>query len=321
MSRFSAGVAPSTSIDVEQPALAEDRHDRRLGGDQLAQVRVVVGRVRAMAGRAEGGEPRALPAHRPGGREELDVLGVRARPAALDERHPELVEHPRDAQLVGQRQRDVLALGAVAQGRVVEDDRGVRTSSCGARSAAGARGRSIDRGRERRSCRPPTRPSSGLGRVGQVAVRQPSSRARADGRLDRRRPRRRGPSDQRSSIAADRIVPIGLATSCPAMSGAEPWIGSYRPNVPCAVRRSPSDADGSMPSEPASTDASSDRMSPNRFSVTMTSKSAGRRISSIAHESTSWCSSLDVRELGARPRRRPCATAATWRARSPCRRW
>ena len=72
------------------------------------------------------------------------------------------------------------------------------------------------------------------------------------------------------------------------MSGAEPWIGSYSPNVPCAVCRSPSDADGSIPSEPASTAASSDRMSPNRFSVTMTSKSAGRRTSSIAHESTSW---------------------------------
>ena len=43
-----------------------------------------------------------------------------------------------------------------------------------------------------------------------------------------------------------------------------------------------------MPSEPASTAASSDRMSPNRFSVTMTSKSAGRRISNMAHESTSW---------------------------------
>ena len=72
------------------------------------------------------------------------------------------------------------------------------------------------------------------------------------------------------------------------MSGAEPWIGSYSPNVPCAVFRSPSDADGSIPSDPASTAASSDRMSPNRFSVTMTSKSAGRRTSSIAHESTSW---------------------------------
>ena len=80
--------------------------------------------------------------------------------------------------------------------------------------------------------------------------------------------------------------------SWPAMSGAEPWIGSYSPNVPCSVRRSPSEADGSIPRLPASTAASSDRMSPNRFSVTMTSKSAGRRTSSIAHESTSWWLSL-----------------------------
>ena len=109
---------------VEQPALAEDRDDRGLGGDQLAQVRVVAGLVRAVAGRPERGEPGLLPAHRPGGREELDVLGVRARPAALDERHPVLVEHPRDAQLVGEREGDVLALRPVAQGRVVEDDRG-----------------------------------------------------------------------------------------------------------------------------------------------------------------------------------------------------
>ena len=83
-------------------------------------------------------------------------------------------------------------------------------------------------------------------------------------------------------------MPIGLARSWPAMSGAEPWIGSYSPNVPCAVFRSPSDADGSIPSEPASTPASSDRMSPNRFSVTRTSNQAGCLIRSIAHESTSW---------------------------------
>ena len=100
------------------------------------------------------------------------------------------------------------------------------------------------------------------------------------------------PSDIRSSMAAERMVPVGLATSLPAMSGADPWMGSYSPNVPCAVRRSPSDADGSIPSEPASTAASSDRMSPKRFSVTMTSKSAGRRTSSIAQESTSWWPSV-----------------------------
>ena len=43
--------------DVEQPALAEDRHDRRLGGDQLAQVRVVL-----RAGSRGGASSRTPPA-------------------------------------------------------------------------------------------------------------------------------------------------------------------------------------------------------------------------------------------------------------------
>ena len=138
-----------------------------------------------------------------------------------------------------------------------------------------------------RSCRrPPARRSC------RTRARGPAS---ASPRRAPRRPRPRSPaatsarpSDQRASIAADRIVPIGLARSWPARCGAEPWIGSYMPNVPCSVRRSPSDADGSNPREPASTLASSDRMSPNRFSVTSTSNSAGRFTRSIAHESTSW---------------------------------
>ena len=44
--------------------------------------------------------------------------------------------------------------------------------------------------------------------------------------------------------------------------------------VQAAARRRPSEAEGSMPSEPASIEASSVRMSPNMFSVTITSKSA-----------------------------------------------
>jgi len=56
--------------------------------------------------------------------------------------------------------------------------------------------------------------------------------------------------------------------------------------VPWAVRRSPSDADGNRPIEPASTAASSVKMSPNMFSVTMTSKLAGWRIRCMAQEST-----------------------------------
>src|SRR3989304_4362238 len=70
-----------------------------------------------------GGAPGGGGGARGGGCEEFDVLGVGARPAALDVGHAVLVEHACDADLVGQRQRDVLALGAVAKGRVVEDDR------------------------------------------------------------------------------------------------------------------------------------------------------------------------------------------------------
>ena len=110
--------------DVQEPALAEDRDDRRLRGDQLAQVGVVLGPVGAMPRAPERRQLRVLPALLAGRREEVDVLGVGARPAALDEREPVLVEHARDAQLVGERERDVLALGAVAEGRVVEGDGG-----------------------------------------------------------------------------------------------------------------------------------------------------------------------------------------------------
>ena len=52
--------------------------------------------------------------------EELGVLGVRARPAALDEPDAEVVEVPRDGQLVGDREVEPLLLGAVAQRRVVD---------------------------------------------------------------------------------------------------------------------------------------------------------------------------------------------------------
>ena len=71
------------------------------------------------------------------------------------------------------------------------------------------------------------------------------------------------------------------------MSGAEPWMGSYSPR-----RLAPSEAEGSTPSEPASIEASSVRMSPNMFSVTITSKSRGRLSRCMAAESTSMCSML-----------------------------
>ena len=106
--------------DVEQPALAEDRDNRRLGRDELTQVRVVLRSVGAVTGRAECSEPGRLPGHPLGGLEEFDVLRVRAGPAALDVWHPVFVQHAGDAQLVGERQGDVLALRSITQGRVVE---------------------------------------------------------------------------------------------------------------------------------------------------------------------------------------------------------
>ena len=92
------------------------------------------------------------------------------------------------------------------------------------------------------------------------------------------------PKEWRSIIATDRIAASGLAMSLPAMSGAVPCTGSYRPLVP-----SPSEADGSMPIEPVSIAAASDRMSPNMLPVTMTSNCFGARISCIAAASTKRC--------------------------------
>ena len=80
-------------------------------------------------------------------------------------------------------------------------------------------------------------------------------------------------------MAKLRIEPSGLAMPWPAMSGALPWIGSYSAERLPSGRRGPSDAEGSMPSEPVTIAAQSERMSPNRFSVTITSNWRG-----IAHE-------------------------------------
>ena len=86
-------------------------------------------------------------------------------------------------------------------------------------------------------------------------------------------------------MPAERICASGLATPWPAMSGAEPALGSKR------LTPSPSEAEASMPSEPVICAASSERISPNMFSVTTTSKSAGRLMSCIAVLSTSRSSS------------------------------
>ena len=87
--------------------------------------------------------------------------------------------------------------------------------------------------------------------------------------------------------------------------------------APCRRRATPT---ASMPSEPASIDASSVRMSPNMFSVTMTSKSRGRRMRCIAAASTSMCSSATSGNSALHRRARPLrATGARSRARWTCR--
>ena len=99
----------------------------------------------------------------------------------------------------------------------------------------------------------------------------------------------------------------GLALPWPAMSGAVPWQGWNRP---C---RSPMSADGAMPMPPTSAAARSDRMSPNMFSVTSTSKLPGladeverRRVDVVVAR-------LDVRECARRARRRSCGRTPSTR--------
>ena len=71
----------------------------------------------------------------------------------------------------------------------------------------------------------------------------------------------------------------------PAISGALPPDGSYSPNFV-----SLSEADDSIPMEPVTIDASSDKISPNMFSVRITSNCPGSFTSCIAQLSTSMCS-------------------------------
>src|SRR5205807_7036269 len=74
------------------------------------------------AGRTEGCHLRVLQTEALDGAEELLVARVRARPAALDVMDGEVVEPLGDAQLVLEREGDVLGLRPVAQRRVVELD-------------------------------------------------------------------------------------------------------------------------------------------------------------------------------------------------------
>ena len=111
--------------DVVVPRLGHDAGHRGAGLDQVAQDLVVLGHPPGPARRPEGHQLRPLEAQL-GGRplEELGVLGVGARPAALDVVDSEQVELFGDLQLVGDGERDALPLRTVPQRRVVDLDPG-----------------------------------------------------------------------------------------------------------------------------------------------------------------------------------------------------
>ena len=116
--------------DMERPGFADHRDDPGAGLEKLPHLRIILHFHPAAASHAEGRDlgvsPRAL------GRfsEEFDVLGIRARPPALDVIHPELVQTLGHPQFVLHAERNPRSLRAIPQGGVINRD-------CGAGLQAG----------------------------------------------------------------------------------------------------------------------------------------------------------------------------------------
>ena len=66
-------------------------------------------------------------------------------------------------------------------------------------------------------------------------------------------------------IAKDSIIAYGFTIPWPAISGADPCIGS---NIPVSLDN---EAEGNSPIEPVNIDAASDKISPNKLGVKITS--------------------------------------------------
>ncbi len=109
--------------NVPVPRLGHDAGDRRPGVHQVGQDGVGLRLHTGPPGRAERHQRRRGQAQLLlGPREELDVLGVRAGPAALDEGDTEVIELLGDAQLVVDGERQALLLAAVPQNGVEDVD-------------------------------------------------------------------------------------------------------------------------------------------------------------------------------------------------------
>ena len=105
---------------MEQGGLAENRHDRGLRLEQQAHLVVGFHGGGLLAGGPKGGEPGVFEFFPPGLGKKLDVLGIAARPAALDVMDAEGIELLGDAEFVQHRKVDALTLGAIPQGRVID---------------------------------------------------------------------------------------------------------------------------------------------------------------------------------------------------------
>ena len=107
---------------VDVPALAEDGHCRGARRKQGLDVGVPFRRLLEVAGRAEGGQAGALEFHLLHALEEVHGQRVGAGPAALDEVNAQPVELAADLDLVLDRKVEILGLGAIPQGGVVQFD-------------------------------------------------------------------------------------------------------------------------------------------------------------------------------------------------------
>ncbi|UOY01470.1 hypothetical protein MVA48_21445 [Blastococcus sp. PRF04-17] len=110
---------PQGLADVPDVGLRDQADHGRLGVEEGTHLGVVLDADAGLARGAEGdqlGVAQLELGAGPG--EELGVLRQRARPAALDEPDPDLVQQARDRELVGDGVADALALRAVAQGGV-----------------------------------------------------------------------------------------------------------------------------------------------------------------------------------------------------------
>jgi hypothetical protein len=112
---------PQRQLDVPLVGLGHQGDHPGAAVAERGDERVVGGPNAGPAGGTERRQPRVLEVELlVGAPEELGVLGVGSRPAALDVPDPELVELLGDAELVGDREVQPLLLRAVAQGRVVD---------------------------------------------------------------------------------------------------------------------------------------------------------------------------------------------------------